>query len=211
MILPTFETEERLWNEGFSRIVGIDEVGRGSYAGPLYVGGVLFPSRIDIKNVRDSKLLSEKQRFTVLSEIRKNCEHHTGHAEHFEVDALGLTAATELAINRLIASFTKAPDILLIDDGNYSFSFDIPVTYIKKGDLHVMSIAAGSIVAKVERDEVMKGLSVLYPEYGLDRNKGYASKEHRDVLDRIGPSKIHRRSFAPIARLLTQKKYAITA
>lgn len=209
MVLPTFTIEEILWAEGYSRILGIDEVGRGSFAGPLYVGGVIFPGRVDIANVRDSKLLSEKQRNEVVQEIYAHCEYATGFAHHFEIDELGLTAATKLAIERLVLSLENMPDIILVDDGGYSFTFDAPVRYLKSGDKHVMSIAAGSIVAKVERDRVMTELANKYPEYAFESNKGYASKLHREMLHEHGPCEIHRKSFAPIQALI-QKTHEFT-
>lgn len=208
MIEPTYNVEQILWNEGYSRVLGIDEVGRGSYAGPLFVGGVIFPKKLRINRVRDSKLLSAKQRNEVAAEIKAQCEYATGYVEHFEIDELGLTRATEVAIERLVASFDVAPDMLLVDDGNYNFSFDVPVQYMKEGDKRVMSIAAGSIVAKVERDAVMQVYGDTFPEYEFHKNKGYASKAHRDVLEQRGPCDIHRKSFAPIAKLLTTHAHA---
>ncbi|RJO60084.1 ribonuclease HII [candidate division WS5 bacterium] len=197
---PDLKHEKKYWAEGLAHVCGVDEVGRGCWAGPLYVGAVLFDkSHTPIKGVNDSKKLTAKRREALYKDIIKEAmSWSTGVAEVHEIDRYGLTVATKMAIQRAVGALSCPVDILLID----AFSHDkIKSVGIIKGDEVCYSIACASIVAKVERDRHISAL----PEseiYRLDKNKGYGTKEHQELIKKHGVSDIHRKSFKPIEVLL---------
>ena len=149
---PNLKYEKALWAEGKDIVCGIDEVGRGSWAGPLYVGAVVFPKNCrQIHGADDSKKLTAKQREKLCTEIKKRAKaYSTGRAEHHEIDALGMTEATSLAIKRAVEALEVQVDTLLIDAFNYS---EIDSIAVKGGDSVCYSISCASILAKVERDK----------------------------------------------------------
>lgn len=193
---PDLKHEKKYWADGLINVCGVDEVGRGCWAGPLYVGAVLFESgHKPIKGINDSKKLTAKKREALYEVIIKEAKSwSTGAAEVHEIDRYGLTVATKMAIQRAIGALSCSVDMLLID----AFSHDkIKSVGIIKGDEVCYSIACASIVAKVERDRHISAL----PEteiYKLDKNKGYGTKEHQELIKKHGVSDIHRKSFKPI-------------
>ena len=196
MITPHLKYETELWSKGREFICGIDEAGRGCIAGPLYVGAVIFKKNCNqIEGVRDSKLLTAKARERLSKEITKvAAATSVGFVTHEEIDGLGLTKATKLATARALKLLAVCPEVLLIDAFGYE---DIETISIIKGDQVCYSISAASIIAKVERDAFISA----HPEalkYGFKENKGYGTKDHLEKLKRLGPSSIHRRSFAPL-------------
>ncbi len=197
---PNLKYEKALWAEGRDIVCGIDEVGRGSWAGPLFVGAVVFDQKNcrQIRGADDSKTLSAKQREKICAEIKKRAKAFSiGRAEHFEIDELGMTEATHLAIKRAVEALRVEVDALLIDAFNYS---EIDSIAVKGGDSVCYSISCASILAKVERD---KHISEV-PEaaiYRFDKNKGYGTKEHQELIKKHGVSDIHRKSFKPIRAL----------
>lgn len=209
---PTFEKEAGLFHEGFRYIAGADEAGRGSLAGPLTVGLVIFdaslflqPADDEIRQINDSKKLSPARRESLLSMIAARaavsiCEHVPASL----VDRLNPNGATKYALDRLLEASPVKPDILMMD-GTFSFSFDIPYRAVKKGDALSLSIAAASIVAKVSRDALMESLDAGYPDYGFAVHKGYGTAAHLDALRRVGPSDIHRKSYEPVKSMLSEK------
>jgi ribonuclease HII len=176
-------------------VAGVDEVGRGALFGPVFAGAVILGDGFDASGIDDSKRLAARSREVLDERIRCACQAHAlGSAEADEIDRLGIAPATHLAMRRALSALGVRPDLALVDGLAVP---DLPVTHwpIVKGDARSFSIAAASIVAKVARDELMRRLDRDYPGYGLARNKGYGSQEHRQALLSLGLSPLHRRSF----------------
>jgi ribonuclease HII len=194
---PTREIEKSLWARGYETIVGIDEVGRGSWAGPLMVGAAVLPRDTRVNGVRDSKLLSEPQREALFDRIAEWCVSWSiGAASHAECDHLGMSAAQKLAAKRAIDGLSVQPDIA-VTDGKWDFvSPSVPKVHLEvKADLRCLSVAAASILAKVVHDREMRMWSEHYPAWSFDTNKGYPCPAHQSALLGYGPSSIHRRSW----------------
>jgi ribonuclease HII len=190
-----------LWREGFSAVVGLDEVGRGALAGPVAAGAVILPPRRRfawLPDLRDSKQLTPIQRRALAPCITQAAlAWGIGWADAHEVDALGILPATRLAMRRALAACGTTPDYALVD-GRDRHDFGLPYRALVAGDERVASIAAASVIAKVFRDEWMGDLDVLHHGYRFAANKGYASSAHRDALRRIGPCDHHRFSYEPV-------------
>ena len=183
-------------------IVGIDEVGRGSIAGPLVVGAVVLDA--EIKGMRDSKLLSRAQREKFSDKIHKSAKYfNIGWVSATELDRIGLTAALTLASTRALSELRLSP-LTYILDGNFNYLIKTykPYQLVVKGDNLVPSISAASIVAKVARDAYMYKLALEIPQYGFERHVGYATKEHLEALSIFGITPQHRRSFEPVKSLV---------
>ena len=192
---PTLTLEKELWAAGHEVVVGMDEVGRGAWAGPLAVGAAVLPQGRRVLGVRDSKMLSEQEREGLFDRIAGWCAAwHVGMASQIECDELGMSAAQRLAAGRAIAGLGVAPDRVLLD-GNWDFVGRGTTIRVIKGDATVLSIAAASILAKVTRDRLMRELHEHYPWWWFDENKGYPCPRHKAVLQGLGPSAIHRRSW----------------
>lgn len=199
--VPSNKIEIELKNQGFGLIAGLDEVGRGSWAGPVVVAAVVLPQK-RIYKLRDSKLLTCLERERLAQKIIKEsvcCSIYF--VSHWQIDNLGLHQATILAYKKAIRGLSLKTDFALIDAYRVP-RLNIPHQAIIKGDMKCLSIAAASILAKVTRDNYMIELSQVCPEFGFDKNKGYPSPIHKKALKKFGPSIFHRRSFAPIKRLL---------
>lgn len=193
---PKVDTEESLWSQGFSAVVGFDEVGKGAWAGPLTVGAVMIPKHKRLYKIRDSKQLKEAEREAMFDRITDwAAGWSVGHASAAECDEFGMSDAQRLAAARAIASLGVEPDHALVD-GKWDFIERGSTTAIVKGDQRSVSIAAASIVAKVTRDRMMRANAAEYPWYAFDSNKGYPCHRHRAALQALGPSTIHRRSWA---------------
>jgi ribonuclease HII len=187
---------ERLaYRQGFQRVAGIDEVGRGPLAGPVVAAAVILPSDAKLPTLRDSKQLSAAQREALRHEIL-GCarEVSIASADALEIDRLNILQATFEAMLRAIHGLRLIPDFLLID-GPYQLPIAIPQRGVVKGDQRSLSIAAASVIAKVHRDRLMEEQHGLYPAYGFQRNKGYGTAEHLQALRRHGPCPLHRLSF----------------
>lgn len=182
-------------------VLGMDEVGRGCWAGPVVVGAVLLGG--PITGLRDSKQLSVKSREKFAELIcSQSVSYGIGQASSQEVDALGLTAALTLAYKRALALISTPYDEIVID-GNYNFLMNAPkVRTLVKADALVAAVSAASILAKVTRDRLMLEQDKSYPGYGFARHVGYGTAEHIRALQKLGVCDIHRRSFAPIRRQL---------
>ncbi len=191
----TASYEDAARGEGFARVAGLDEVGRGALCGPVVAAAVVLGDGFDVEGLDDSKRLTCRQRERLAERIRAGAQAWAiGAAEPEEIDRFNILRATYLAMRRALTGLGAAPDLLLVD------ALVIPEVRIVqraivKGDALSVSIAAASIVAKVERDARMREWDARCPGYGLSRNMGYASAFHRDALHRLGPSQIHRRSF----------------
>lgn len=178
-----------------SIFAGIDEVGRGPLAGPVCAGAVILPKDVDILYINDSKQLSAAKREELYDIIRKKAiAVKTAYSSPEVIDDINILQATYRAMREAINELDVKPDILLNDAVNIP-EVNIKQVPIIKGDAKSISIAAASIIAKVERDRLMVMYDELYPEYGFAKNKGYGSKEHIEALRKYGPCPIHRRSF----------------
>ncbi len=199
---PGLVAERGLWDAGHRVVAGLDEVGRGAWAGPLTVGVVVPDRNRRITGVRDSKMLTEPEREALFDRITGWAEAWSvGHASNDECDDLGMSDAQRLAARRALDGLGLAVDRVLLD-GNWDFVGGGRASTIVRGDATCLSIAAASVVAKVTRDREMAALEADYPGYGFAQHKGYPTKMHLAALAALGPCAIHRRSFAPVARRL---------
>lgn len=181
--------------EHLGYICGIDEVGRGPFAGPVVAGAVILPPDCEILYVNDSKQLSEKMREQLYDEImEKAVSVAVGYASPQRIDEINILQATYEAMREAVSKLAVTPQILLNDAVTIP-QITIPQVPIIKGDAKSISIAAASIVAKVTRDRLMRKYDKIMPEYGFASNKGYGSKEHIEAIKKYGPTPIHRRSF----------------
>ena len=179
----------------YGYICGIDEVGRGPFAGPVVAGAVILPPDCEILYVNDSKQLSEKMREQLYDEImEKAVSVAVGYASPQRIDEINILQATYEAMREAVSKLAVTPQILLNDAVTIP-QITIPQVPIIKGDAKSISIAAASIVAKVTRDRLMREYDKIMPEYGFASNKGYGSKEHIEAIKKYGPTPIHRRSF----------------
>ena len=186
-----------MWARGHHLVVGIDEVGRGAWAGPLMVGAAVLPRDRRVNGVRDSKMLSEANREFLFDRIAEWCETWAvGAASQEECDELGMAAAQRLAARRALEQLTLKPDVAVVD-GTWNFvTPHVPNVEMRvKADLYCLSVAAASILAKVTRDRLMRAESVNYPQWSFETNKGYPCAVHKAALQGYGPSAIHRRSW----------------
>jgi ribonuclease HII len=187
--------ERRLHEQGFERVAGVDEAGRGALAGPLVAAAVILPPEFDLDGIRDSKQLTRLQRERCYARIHEEalaisiCKVMPS-----RIDRRGLHRSNLWLLRRAIRTLPVPPDYVLAD-GFPIAHLSVPHLSIKKGDAVTASVAAASIVAKVTRDRIMDRYHRRYPAYGFDRHRGYGTAEHYEVLSRIGPSPIHRLSF----------------
>ena len=189
------KVERRLWETGNHVVVGIDEVGRGAWAGPLTVGAAVVPKDRRIYKLRDSKMLTEAEREALFDRVAEWCPRWAvGHASHEECDRLGMSDAQRLAARRALDALGVAPDRVLID-GRWDFVERHGTIKLIGGDATSLSISAASILAKVVRDRIMRNLAPDYPHYAFEANKGYPCPRHKAALQAWGPSSIHRRSW----------------
>lgn len=192
---PGIRHEQAHWEAGRTTVVGVDEVGRGAWAGPLTVGAVVIPKDRRIYKIRDSKMLTEPEREAMFDRVADWCESWgVGHATEVECDQLGMSAAQKLAARRALDALNVEIDHVLID-GKWDF-IGGSTTRIVKGDATCLSIAAASIIAKVTRDRMMREIAVDHPGFCFDENKGYPCPRHRAALAERGPSIVHRHSWA---------------
>ncbi|MBA1274260.1 ribonuclease HII [Stutzerimonas azotifigens] len=183
-------------------VAGVDEVGRGPLCGPVVTAAVILDPLRPIEGLNDSKKLSEARREALFDEIcEKSVAWCIARAEVDEIDSLNILHATMLAMKRAVEGLSVMPRLALID-GNRCPQLSVPSAPVIQGDASVPAIAAASILAKVSRDREMHVLDLSYPGYGLASHKGYATAVHLDALQRLGPTPIHRRSFAPVRNLL---------
>ena len=185
-------------------IAGVDEAGRGPLAGPVVAAAVIFNKKTNIRGINDSKQLSEKQREVLYDKIISSAHAYSiSIVEHGVIDEINILNATMLAMKQAVQDLNIKPDLVLVD-GNRKFQSEIPVVPIVKGDTKSFSIAAASILAKVTRDRLMKNLAVEYPIYLWEQNKGYPTKQHREIIKMVGPSPLHRKSF--LKNILTEQQ-----
>jgi ribonuclease HII len=191
--------EVHLRAQGFRRVAGADEAGRGALAGPLVAAAVVLPDDFDREGIRDSKLLTEAQREVQYARIVRDCWFVVRRIEPGVIDARGLHRSNLALLRRCVRALDPVPDYALTD-GFPVPRMPCPSLGVKKGDTVAASIAAASIVAKVTRDREMRRLHRRHPQFRWDENKGYGTPEHLAALDLHGPSPLHRLSFAPVCQ-----------
>ena len=195
MSAPLWEIEDAVRDEGFERVCGVDEAGRGPLAGPVCAAAVILPRGCVIEGLNDSKQLSEKRREALYDEIISRAERYgIAFASVEEIERLNILGATYLAMNRAIEALGAGIDLALID-GNRSEGIAYPCRTVIKGDAKCASIAAASVLAKVTRDRYMLALADRYPGYGFEKHKGYGTKLHYAALRELGPCAEHRAKF----------------
>jgi ribonuclease HII len=192
---PGLAHERGLWDAGCDVVVGVDEVGRGSWAGPLTVGMVVVPRDRRIYKLRDSKALTEHERESLFDRVAGwSLAWSVGHVWPDECDRLGMSAAQRLAARRALEGLGVEPDAVLVD-GNWDFVGHRRTVRLIRGDATSLSIAAASILAKVTRDRLMRADAEQYPGFDFELNKGYPCPRHKAALQAYGPTAIHRRSW----------------
>ena len=180
----------------------MDEAGRGPLAGPVYAAAVILDPDVVVAGLADSKILSAPRRLELAGQIRRHAlAWAVASASVAEIDTINILQASLLAMRRAVEQLSLAPGEVLVD-GTHCPAIAYPVRAIVRGDSQIAAISAASILAKTARDAEMLRLHQLFPHYGLDRHKGYPTADHLAALERCGVSEIHRRSFAPVRRLL---------
>ncbi|MEA3308263.1 MAG: ribonuclease HII [Chloroflexota bacterium] len=204
---PSLQTERELWQAGYHRVAGLDEAGRGAWAGPVYAAAVLFPQfevvPEALAGVRDSKLLSARQREVQFERIVATAlTYGVGFATAEEIDQQGIVPGTQLAMHRALAQLGPAAQALIIDALQLP-TVRLPQRSFPHADALSLTVAAASILAKVSRDHWMAGeAATRFPGYGFAQHKGYGTVQHRTALDKLGVSAIHRCTFRPVAARL---------
>lgn len=197
--------ENEAYQKGYHYIIGLDEAGRGPMAGPLVVGGVIFPKGFYDERINDSKKLTEKKREALYDFIiEKALAYDVEVISVEEVDKLNVYEASRTGMRRIIERIGVKPDFALTDAMPLG---DDAIDHLSiiKGDAKSMSIGGASILAKVTRDRIMKEYAKIYPEYGFEKHKGYVTKAHKEALAKYGICPIHRRSFKPVQDVLHQQ------
>jgi ribonuclease HII len=219
MVRPKFKTENVMqdwvcgWefelaarDEGAAWIAGVDEVGRGPLFGPVVAAAVILPNGVDLEGLNDSKKLSEPDRERFDERVREVAVAWAiAEVDVATIDRINILQASRLAMRLAVSRLGQEPDCLLID-GNQRIEWSCRQKTIVQGDARSLSIAAASVIAKVYRDRLLCELDGRFPGYGLARNKGYGSVEHRAAIERLGVTELHRRSFGPVARFFEQEE-----
>jgi ribonuclease HII len=201
-----WEFEERAWAAGYRRVCGVDEAGRGPLAGPVSAAACLLPPGYSLEGLNDSKQVPPETRERLFYALTTDptVSYGIGWASVAEIDRYNILYASFLAMHRALAALVPPPDLVLVD-GNQKPDLGIECLPIVEGDGRSFSIAAASILAKVARDRLMQKLDAHFPGYGFAEHKGYATAAHLAALHRLGPSLLHRKSFAPVSPQLTER------
>jgi ribonuclease HII len=202
MVEPTYQEEEKLKKKGYIKVAGLDEAGRGAWAGPIVAASVILNPRMPVDGLRDSKQLTPTRRKQIYLEIIKNALNWSvGIVSEQTIDRIGINQANALAMEQAVKKLQLKPDYLLID---YFLLDHVDIEHhaIEKGDQKVASIAAASIIAKVTRDYIMIAAHKEYPEYSFHTHKGYGTENHQKKIAEYGVCKIHRVSFSPMKDLV---------
>jgi ribonuclease HII len=208
MIYPDTKLEEKLWGEGYKLVLGLDEAGRGPLAGPVLAGGVVLsnPNQV-VPEVRDSKKMTPKKREEAYDKIKNlSLAYGVGMVGPRDIDRMGIQDAVLKAMSTVVEvverKLGKKIDYIIADGMNILSIGNYKMEKIKEGDLYHYSIAAGSVLAKVTRDRIMRKYHEKYPEYGFDTHVGYGTKKHMEALKKYGATEIHRRSFGSVAKFV---------
>lgn len=198
--------EKQAYLEGYRKIAGVDEAGRGPLAGPLVVAACILPKSLASWEIDDSKKLTFSKRRDLYEKITSHPKvvFSIVVIEPEEIDRVNILQATLQGMQKAVLELKTAPDFVLVD-GNRSPAFSMPSKAIIQGDALSYSIGAASILAKVKRDELMEQYHLLWPDYGFLQHKGYPTAQHQRILLELGPSPIHRKSYAPVQRALQLK------
>lgn len=203
MIKDIYGYEEDLASKGYKYIAGCDEAGRGPMAGPLVAASVILPIGYKLDKLDDSKKLTKKVRDELFDIINRDAiEVNVEVISVSDVDKLNVYSASKLAMTRCVERFKVPVDYVLTDC--MPLDIDIPVLSLVKGDSKSASIAAASVIAKVTRDRIMDELDKEYPMYGFKKHKGYVTKYHLEMLEKYGVSDVHRKSFAPVKKIMNR-------
>lgn len=204
-VTPDWAFEREYWRRDLFHVAGVDEAGRGAWAGPVTVAVVILPSLAQDYPFRDSKQLSAKQREAFAQEVRQVAVAYAiEHAKPEEIDRLNILGATHAAAARALAKLDPAAQALITD--YLKLKTELPLMAPAKADALSYSVAAASLLAKTERDQLMQALDQQYPGYGFAQNKGYGAPAHRAGLEELGVCDVHRKSFAPIQQRLNQPR-----
>lgn len=184
-------------------ICGVDEAGRGPIAGPVMAAAVVLKDHISIEGLTDSKLLSPAKRFELVAEIIEKADGYavTGVSSNI-IDKINILRASLLAMRKAVEKLPLIPDMIYVDGKFEIPGIDILQRAVVGGDRLVLEVSAASILAKVARDAYMTEAARMYPSYGFERNKGYGTREHIEILQRLGPCRLHRKSFRPVSQLI---------
>lgn len=200
-----YQFEEELYDNGYHLICGVDEAGRGPLAGPVVVASCILPPFLRIKGINDSKKLSAKKREELYKIIVKQAiDYKIVFVSNEEVDKYNIYQATKKGMLEAISKLKVQPDYALID-AMPLHELELKHDSIIHGDARCASIAAASILAKVTRDHYMEKMDVKYPNYGFKKHKGYPTKDHLEALEKYGPCKIHRKTYAPVSKYFSKQ------
>ncbi|HSW96931.1 MAG TPA: ribonuclease HII [Candidatus Saccharimonadales bacterium] len=208
IVIPDISLEQSLWQQGFMHVAGVDEAGKGPWAGPVTAGAVMIhEAKQIVKTVRDSKIMTEKQREKAFDEIcKKSTAFGVGIVSAEEIDAIGIDPAVKKAMLMALEAIEVTGKIklnyVIVDGSKTKLLEKYPSKRILKGGLYHYTISAGSVLAKVTRDRLMKKFADQYPAYGFEKHVGYGTAIHMQALREHGPCPLHRKSFAPIRKLL---------
>jgi ribonuclease HII len=206
MSMPDYSLEETAILRGATVVAGVDEVGRGPLAGPVMAAACILDPKNIPEGLNDSKKLTAKRRTALYDEILEKADVGFGEASVEEIEQLNILQASHLAMVRAVQNLTGRPDYVLVDGKMVPKGMNIRAEGIVKGDAKSCSISAASIVAKIRRDRFMLSLAQQFPGYGWETNMGYPTKAHREAIHRLGITPHHRRTFAPIHKMLYQEK-----
>ena len=200
--MDLFEFESKASHQGFKNIAGIDEAGRGPLAGPVVAAAVIFPSKVNIPDLNDSKKLSANKREELFPKIQEiSVAFGLAVVDQKVIDKINILQAARLAMKQAVETLKITPGLLLID-GNQKIDSTLNQWVIVKGDSRSLSIAAASVLAKVTRDRIMDGYHKLYPQYEFNRHKGYGTRLHRNLIQEHGPCPIHRSTFKGVSEYI---------
>ena len=200
--MDLFEFESKAIHQGFKNIAGIDEAGRGPLAGPVVAAAVIFPSKVNIPGLNDSKKLSANKREELFPKIQEiSVAFGLAVVDQKVIDKINILQAARLAMKQAVETLKITPGLLLID-GNQKIDSTLNQWAIVKGDSRSLSIAAASVLAKVTRDRIMDGYHKLYPQYEFNRHKGYGTRLHRNLIQEHGPCPIHRSTFKGVSEYI---------
>ena len=200
--MDLFEFESKAIHQGFKNIAGIDEAGRGPLAGPVVAAAVIFPFKVNIPGLNDSKKLSANKREELFPKIQEiSVAFGLAVVDQKVIDKINILQAARLAMKQAVETLKITPGLLLID-GNQKIDSTLNQWAIVKGDSRSLSIAAASVLAKVTRDRIMDGYHKLYPQYEFNRHKGYGTRLHRNLIQEHGPCPIHRSTFKGVSEYI---------
>ncbi|MBR9650587.1 ribonuclease HII [Thalassovita aquimarina] len=205
MSKPDYTIEQSAHAQGYLRVAGVDEVGRGPLAGPVTAAAVVLDPDHIPDGLNDSKKLTAKKRQALLEQLLDHADVSVAHASVAEIDEHNILRASHIAMIRALEGLKNPPDLALIDGNLIPKGLGLPARSVIKGDALSLSIAAASIAAKIRRDQVMWDLAQQFPGYGWESNAGYPTQAHRDALRNLGVTPHHRRSFKPVHNILYQE------